>query len=286
MRPDFFVKNEPVLPKTEWNFETDNLPENELRACHAHEYGREIAKRYPPISVLLETKWRYERLPKKHPERSRWIQVSRKLADLGLPVSILSPGAVDLNWYSLQREFKKVAVSVLSTHENTSHGKELSRLSMKTLRGLQENLGYLLISHEMKSAASNRPWWRGLEPSHLPTMEQFQLLDQWLYCMTCGEDREQVEYGFFAIDWKAKDTVLIEAFTNWVKQQRTEMKRRGIVIKKRPSRGGYRDQLRWLGALRVREHYSRKSLQAGQEVPIWRRKESNEHYCNGNTCDQ
>jgi hypothetical protein len=43
-----------------------------------------------------------------------------------------------------------------------------------------------------------------------------------------------------------------------IKQQRKELKKQGTT--KKPIRGKLRDQLRWLGALRVKEHYPRKSL--------------------------
>jgi hypothetical protein len=73
-------------------------------------------------------------------------------------------------------------------------------------------------------------------------------------------DSQQVEYGFFAIDWKCNDRVLAERFANWLKEQRVKLKQRGFVIRRKPPRGGLRDQLRCLGALRIKDHYGRGGL--------------------------
>ena len=85
-------------------------------------------------------------------------------------------------------------------------------------------------------------------------MERFQIVDKLLR----GEHHEQIEYGFFSINWKSHDGRLKKNFADWINQQRKELKKRGVT--KKPSRGGLRDQLRSLGALRIKEHYPRKSL--------------------------
>src|SRR5262249_13524108 len=95
---------------------------------------------------------------------------------------------------------------------------------------------------------------RELEPSHCTTMQLFQFVDRLLG----GKDQEQIEYGFFSINWRSQDGTLKNNFADWIKRQRKELKKRGVI--KKPSRGGLRDQLRWLGALRVKEHYPRKTL--------------------------
>ena len=214
-----------MLAETEWNFESEKLSENELLACHAHEYAREIAKRYKPISKLLEIKWRYERLPKGNTERWRWVAAFDKLNDLGIPISLSFAAARDLSWYSLPSHLKKTAVRSSAREQNLE---QLSGLAISTIREL--------------------------EPSPCTTMELFQIVDKLLR----REHQEQIEYGFFSINWKSHDGRLKKNFADWINQQRKELKKRGVT--KKPSRGGLRDQLRWLGALRVKEHYSGKTL--------------------------
>ncbi len=66
----------------------------------------------------------------------------------------------------------------------------------------------------------------------------------------------RVDYGFFSIDWDCEDGRLREQFSEWLERRREEV---GKPLSE-PSRGGARDQLRWLGALRIKEHYGRKRL--------------------------
>jgi hypothetical protein len=214
-----------LLAETEWNFETEKLSENELVACHAHEYGREIAKRYKPISELSETQWRCERLPRGNSERQQWWAATRKLNRVGIPFSLSSEPRLNVSWYSLPSDIKDAAVKSSAMDKER---REPGGLSISTIREL--------------------------EPSRCTTMELFQIVDEWIR----REHHEQIEYGFFSIDWTSDDGRLKENFANWVRQQRQELKERGVT--KKPSRGGLRDQLRWLGALRVKECYPHKML--------------------------
>ena len=73
---------------------------------------------------------------------------------------------------------------------------------------------------------------------------------------------DQTEYGFFAIDWEHPDPEIKRAFGIWLAEQRAFRKTAGLPGPKfvSRSRGGFRDQLRWLGALRVRNYYTAKEL--------------------------
>jgi hypothetical protein len=104
---------------------------------------------------------------------------------------------------------------------------------------------------------------RELQVSGATTMPAFQIYDNiFRTCAQYGDPLAKrvsnVEYGFFAIDWTWNDEILKKSFQEWLNGQRHELKKRGVV--KVPSRGGLRDQLRWLGALRVRDYYGRKFL--------------------------
>jgi len=221
-----FARPIDLLPEKEWNFEAEKLSENELPACHAHEYGREIAKRYKPILELLETRWRSEQLPRGKSERRQSWAATSKLCTLEIPISLWSEPTRNVSWHSLPSDIKDAAVE--SSASDKERKQQPGGLSISTIREL--------------------------EPSRCTTMELFQIVDKWLR----REHYEQIEYGFFSIDWKSDDGRLKENFADWIRRQRKELKKRGVT--KKPSRGGLRDQLRWLGALRVKEHYPRQRL--------------------------
>ena len=70
------------------------------------------------------------------------------------------------------------------------------------------------------------------------------------------------EYGFFEIDWDHPDADIKRAFVEWLSGERDKRKKRGLTkIKyKLKGRGGFRDRLNWLGALRVVQHYRKSQL--------------------------
>jgi len=57
------------LDRHEWYFENDELSNDELRACHAHEYGRAIAKRCRYVLTQLKILWLANELPPEHQQR-------------------------------------------------------------------------------------------------------------------------------------------------------------------------------------------------------------------------
>src|SRR5260370_943113 len=216
-----------LLDEKEWNFETDRLPQRELLACHADEYGRELVKRCPKISKLLRIVWRGEKSPKGSPHRYGRYLARKRLRSLGIPTIFLSNGSQNLNWRSLPRPVRERAC------EEVQKDRKLSAIF---------EVGFSISTE------------RELEPSHQNTMALYKLFFQFMPI----KNRQHIEYGFFAIDWNCKDKALRKSFADWINQQRQERKKTGEV--RQGSRGGYRDQLRWLGALRVKEHYRRKNL--------------------------
>ena len=106
----------------------------------------------------------------------------------------------------------------------------------------------------------NMPWpARCSDASDCAAMRLFQSSHD-LFDIVFHIDSQQMEYGFFAIGWKCTDRVLAERFRSWLKEERVKLKDRGFTIRKKSPRGGLRDQLRWLGALRIRDHYGRRGL--------------------------
>jgi hypothetical protein len=211
----------------EWDFAEERLPQGELAACHAHEYGRELVKRCHQISKLLRIVWRGERAPKGNSHRYGAYLARKRLRLLGIPTIFFSQGSQNLNWYSLSKTVRKRACEEVRQRRKFSAIFEVG----------------LSISTE-----------RELEPSRCRAMELYKLFFELMPI----ENREHIEYGFFAIDWNSKNEVLQESFANWINRQRKERKKSGVL--RQGSRGGYRDQLRWLGALRVKEHYRFRNL--------------------------
>jgi hypothetical protein len=76
------------------------------------------------------------------------------------------------------------------------------------------------------------------------------------------EDNSQIESGFLKINWNYPDAELKRAFAKWLSEERKGREKRGLTeIKYKPKgRGGFRDRLNWLGALRVAKHYSKNQL--------------------------
>jgi hypothetical protein len=100
------------------------------------------------------------------------------------------------------------------------------------------------------------------------TAEQLALfnvnsMDIFRLCHDVGQqDVSQTEYGFFAINWNYPNPEIERVFSKWLSDQRDGRDKRGLSgVKYKPKgRGGFRDVLNWLGALRVRERYPNSEL--------------------------
>jgi len=258
------------LDRREWYFENDELSDDELRASHAHEYGREIAKRSRYVLTQLKILWLANELPKKHqqrgpdlsgatishprlppkikrhPARIRGDEAAFKLRDFGIPVDSLGVrGSEKENWYDLPETVRNNAVRAIRDRLQRKRRAAGLSVVMRTFSDL----------HNSGSRAFIDVLW-------LEFLREFHLI--WL-------GGENVERGFFAIDWDADLAALKKQTFNWVKERHAERKNRARIRQARPSRGKLRDQLRWLGALRCKEHYGRKHLSTGNlqkiEVP-------------------
>jgi hypothetical protein len=98
------------LTREDWDFETERLPECELRACYAHEYSRELAKRSARVANLLKSSWKGQLSPVKSSARYRGHLARERLLDLGISVTLLQADSVDLSWYSLPKNVRKGAI--------------------------------------------------------------------------------------------------------------------------------------------------------------------------------
>lgn len=244
----------------EWDFGRNKLPPEELAACYAHEYGREIAKRCSYVMAQLKILWRANELPQKdqtrgpdlsgasifHPKRPRKIrrrpervrgdEAAFKLWTFGIPVETLSVrGSETKSWYVLSDNLRHKSV----------------QLSRNTSR-LQREAPYpsvLLRTFSELGSADNPPVMTSL----------------WIeFLRECWLARN-IDYGFFAIDPGASLPELKKQIFRWLNEWHTGRKLASTSI---ASRGQLHDQLRWLGALRYKEHYGPRFLSLQNEPRI------------------
>src|SRR5262249_37672034 len=110
------IEKETLLDKKEWNFETNMLPQREVPACHAHEYGRELIKRCPQISKLLRIVWRAKRFPKVKARRIGALLAEKKLRSRQIPTTLFCERSQYLNWYSLRKAVRESACKEAEEH--------------------------------------------------------------------------------------------------------------------------------------------------------------------------
>jgi hypothetical protein len=241
---DFPLKREQGPEKSEpdqkeWDFR--EIPKTEVEACFIYEYARELARRSPRIFDLL-AKWQAgwstsKRSVKKAEGRKAGMELTKTLnacfADF--PSAILDDDRFpDTPWQALDEKVRSTSVEDLNQGlRHYWNSLPFDKLSIQTVRQLEE--------------------------ANVTNMEAFRWVHE---LFRTKEDLSQSEYGFFAIHWGYPDPAIKRAFGIWLSEQRQDREKRGLTeIKYRPrGRGSLRDQLNWLGALRVKEHYPREQL--------------------------
>jgi hypothetical protein len=225
----------PELDRTEWDFR--EIPKTEVEACFIYEYARELTKRSPRILNLF-AQWRAgSNAGKKTPQSSIAREAYKEFRKI-MTACFPDFPFISEDWFP-DTPWQKLDVQVRS------------RLLKEVNNGPQH-------------------YWNSL-PSHKLSIRAFKFekrnemaWGEWQYVPEPfrKEDISHTERGTFAINWHYPDAQLKRAFAEWVSEQRKDRERRGLrEIKYRPrGRGGFRDQLNWLGALRVKEHYPRKQL--------------------------
>ena len=230
-------------PKTE-NLELDpaesdfrSIPKPEIETCFIYEYARELTKRCPRILSLFAQWQAGWSAGKKTPQFSKAREA--------------------------YKEFRKIMTACFPDfpliNEDWFPDTPWQKLDVKVRCRLVEELN-----------KGPQHYWNSL-PSHKLSIQTFKFekrnemaWGEWRYVPQPfrEEDISQTERGTFAINWHYPDTQLTRAFAEWLSEQRKDREQRGLTeIKyKQKGRGGFRDQLNWLGALRVMEHYPRKQL--------------------------
>jgi hypothetical protein len=208
------------LDSAEWDF--SKVPESELVACFFHEYQREAE------SLNLR---HAPDCPNTHSESVPEFFTIRR--DLNAPWQKLAP--------LTRAKLGKVWVKYYGHLSNISI---FDRLHIQTLEQSEQ--------------------------ANVKTIEQFRHAHRDLYKARSPITEEmlparlsQTEYGFFGINWNVPDHAIRATFAKWLVDRRADQKKRGLKIECKSAprgAGNIRDQLRWLGALRIVNYYPMKYL--------------------------
>jgi hypothetical protein len=276
-----------VLESADWDFGTERLSNRELSACHAHEYGREIARRCRYVLTQVKILWLANELPAKylrapgplagltlsnprimkplHPDRLRGYEAAFKLSMFGIPVDTLGQrgfestlgqrGFESKSWYDLPRTVREAGVRSIRERSHWRDSGLATSVLLRTIReleplGTKTSDGFLCSNEELLR-----------ELVRHEKLFLYEIFHSRFY-------GKKIERGFFVIDWSADLGVLKKQVFEWLEKQHSERKKVPPIAKHKPSRGQLRDQLRWLGALRVKEHYGPRRLTHGNEPKL------------------
>lgn len=240
------------LKRNEWLFL--KTPKNEIKACFAFEYAREVARKSLRVSELLSI-WKAGQSARKGTSESK--KANKALIDLVRIMRACFPEFLvvfddrfpDTPWRDLGRELR---LGMMDYQVQELQDKRSQRRSER----LSIDLSGVFDSPEMNFIT-------------------FQHLHE---CLS-HDDFSQNEYGLIAINWSYPIRELKQAFDDWVEEESENRKARGLVgtrRKEKTGRGGFPflDRLNRLGALRLVNRYRWK------ELPNYTRKKDNT-YCYG-----
>jgi hypothetical protein len=224
-----------VLEPEEWNF--SSLQSAQVESCYLYEYGREMTRQWPRLLQLFRALEQRSGLPREHPKwwkeplTYRLIHRAFSRRFQGVFPAVSFEFFPHIPWQALN-DTRRSAMMEDVTELRDSHNHRLDRLSIQTLRGL--------------------------EAANVTSIEGFAYLRE----LFSNHELDQTEYGFFAINWNYGNPEIIDAFTSWLQEQRQQREKLGLKAMKyrKTSRGGFGDKLRWLGALRIVNHYSPSEL--------------------------
>ncbi|MEO8351711.1 MAG: hypothetical protein ABI680_08265 [Chthoniobacteraceae bacterium] len=230
------MQSPPKYSRREWHF--DAVPPDHLEACYSYEYSRELVRRWMRLTRLFAI-WRERwQKPKGDPDRLKGYGTFRLIH------KILSRRFCDFPpvFYEF---FPEVCWQDLSEEQRADMAQWVRD-------------GWEHHKRQLRSDRINISTLRELEPSNIKSLRTFAFVNEIL-----GErDFDQTEYGFFAIDWSFEKNDIVTAFEKWLVEQSRERETLGLnkQKKRKGGRGGFKDKLRWLGALRVREHFRADEL--------------------------
>jgi hypothetical protein len=223
----FGVKTESSDFRKEWDFSI--VAPEQLPACFVYEYARELTRQWPRLLTLVAVYKKRCQLPEGHPDKRKEARVRQLIGRIfwrrfsRCPWFWLFP---DTPWQSIGNKERVLLAKDFNFYRHPNE-QRFEKLTIHTLREL--------------------------EAANVTSIEAFAYVQE----LSSDEELDQTEYGFFAINWNYPDGEIENAFESWLNGQREERTKRGLteIKHRKTARGGFRDKLRWLGALRVMNHY-------------------------------
>jgi hypothetical protein len=219
------------LDPSEWDFRKEKVPTSEIETCFIYEHGRELAKRSRRIKKLL-AKWKAghgtsQESPQYKESSRAYFEAVDLLTECFDAAVTLSADFPDTTWQQLDKEWRSRVIDGVNT----------GRLNVP-----DAPLAIKLLTDPGASPAKG--------------FKAFQAL-HWFF-----RNLDRIQYGFVAIDWNYPNAAIKRAFEKWLSQRRAARKGRGSTkTKYKPKgRGGFRDRLNRLAALRLLKHYGARGL--------------------------
>ncbi len=246
------------LPPEEWDFR--RCPENERATCHHYEYAREFVWARPELAEKLAGGYR----PPAYNHFLKFI-FSDKVHPDSLPMRCT--GFPDAPWLSLPPKERTLMIAQcrLLPEKNEANSNLLveDEFDVAYLQELDERREELFLKWMKDNRDQNDRQIEGLAKG--VHMEE----DSIERPMQCSGPRryyavvEQTALAVIRLDWQKSDRELTAAFARLLGRRPKSMMRR----KNKPSRGGrggVSDQLKALGAMRLRTYYG--SIETALEV--------------------
>jgi hypothetical protein len=238
-----------TLDRKEWDF--DQIPAEQLEACFCYEYGRELTKQWPRLLKLLSMVKAHAALPGRHRDSSKETNTFRFIRKIfshrfGAFPTVLLRFFPDTCWESLDIGLRSVADEQVKNYER---GRRYNRITIKMLKESDS-----LDIHSLRELAyHNDPY-------------SFEALDQTAYCgvsinLSYSDTEIVKEFrlslkGVREEQERLRSPIIHRAFSRVM----SEIKPAELLKHRKKGRGGYRDKLRWLGALRVVRYYPPSQL--------------------------
>jgi hypothetical protein len=232
-----------ALDKHVWHF--DDVPPDELEACYLFEYAREFFKSSAALQRLKKRWAKY-----RDDDNGRDMLATQHAEDL-LRTHCPSFPPLDFDYFP-QCPWQDLPVLKKGGYENDLRREAAKRVNEWSQRIRESPFDRLYVATLRQLAGGG-----AIVPKHAELPELLSLASSKFIFWNCERPpSDQTEYGFFLINWSYPGSQIKRAFEEWLDNQVRERKKLGLVAGTAPpSRGGFKDRLRWLGALRVKSHY-------------------------------
>ena len=235
-----------IMDRKEWDFE--QIPADQLEACFCYEYGRELTKQWPRLLKLLSMVKARLALSGRQRDSSKETKTFRFIRKIishrfGAFPTVLLRFFPDTCWESLDIELRSIAGEQVKNYER---GRRYNRITIKILKKSDS----LDISSLRELAYHNDPY-------------SFEALDQTAYCgiainlsYSDTEIAKEVRLSLKGVreeHERLRFPIINRAFSRVMASGITPAE---LLKHRKKGRGGYRDKLRWLGALRIVGYYS------------------------------